>query len=65
MSLFVHLYGPFRACLKRVVLVPAHGLRPQPKPGPTLKYFVSCRAWAVLFFRASGRPIRPGLNVHL
>jgi hypothetical protein len=25
MSLFVPLYGPFRACLKRVVLVPAHG----------------------------------------
>jgi hypothetical protein len=25
MGLFVPLYGPFRACLKRVVLVPAHG----------------------------------------
>jgi hypothetical protein len=25
MGLFVPLYGPFRACLKRDVLVPAHG----------------------------------------
>jgi hypothetical protein len=25
MGLFVPLYGPFRACLKRAVLVPAHG----------------------------------------
>jgi hypothetical protein len=29
---------------------PAHGPRPRPKFGPTLNYFVSCRAWAVLFF---------------
>jgi hypothetical protein len=35
MGLFVPLY---RACLKRVVLVPAHGPWPRPKPGPTLKY---------------------------
>jgi hypothetical protein len=25
MSLFVSLYEPFRVCLKRAVLVPAHG----------------------------------------
>jgi hypothetical protein len=54
MGLFVPLYGPFRACLKRAVLVPAHGPRPQPKPGPTLKYFGSCRAWTVLFFLCFG-----------
>jgi hypothetical protein len=34
-------------------------------PNPVLKYFVSCRAYAVLFFHALGRPIRPGPNVHL
>jgi hypothetical protein len=34
MCLFAPLYGPFRACLKRVVLVPAHGLRPRSKPDP-------------------------------
>jgi hypothetical protein len=50
MSLFVPLYGSFRACLKQAVLVPAHGPRSRPKPGPTLKYFVSCRVWTVLFF---------------
>jgi hypothetical protein len=59
-GIFVSLYEPFRACLKRVVLVPAHGPWPRPKPGPALKYFGPCRAWAVLFFvlRAgpSGRP---------
>jgi hypothetical protein len=49
MGLFVPLYGSFCACLKRAVLVPAHRPRPRPKPGPTLKYFGSCRAWAVLF----------------
>jgi hypothetical protein len=59
MGLFVPLYGPFRACLKRVVLVPAHGPRPRPKPGPTLKYFVSCRAWAVLFFVLRAGPSGP------
>jgi hypothetical protein len=52
MGLFVSLYGHFRACLKRVVLVPVHGPRPRPKPGPALKYSVSCRVWAVFFFRA-------------
>jgi hypothetical protein len=30
MGLFMPLYGPFRVCLKRAVLVPAHGQRPQP-----------------------------------
>jgi hypothetical protein len=54
MGLFVSLYGPFRACLKRVVLVPAHGPRPRPKPDPALKYFESCRAWTVLFFPCFG-----------
>jgi hypothetical protein len=49
MGLFVPLYGSFRVCLKWVVLVPAHGPRPQPKPGPTLKYFGLCCAWAMLF----------------
>jgi hypothetical protein len=34
MSLFVPLYGSFRVCLKRVVLVPAHGPWPRSKPGP-------------------------------
>jgi hypothetical protein len=34
MGLFVPLHDPFRACLKRVVLVAAHGLRPRPKPDP-------------------------------
>ena len=48
MGLFMPLYGSFRACLKRAVLVPAHGPRPRPKPDPTLKYFVLCCAWAVL-----------------
>jgi hypothetical protein len=42
LGLFVPLYGPFRACLKRVVLVPAHGLRPQPKLG-------SCRPGTKIF----------------
>jgi hypothetical protein len=34
MGLFVPLYGTFCACLKRavLVLVPAHGPRPRPKP---------------------------------
>jgi hypothetical protein len=54
MGLFVPLYGPFRACLKRAVPVPAHGPWPRPKPGPTLNYFVPCRAWAVLFFSCFG-----------
>ena len=49
MGLFVPLYGPFCACLKRAMLVPAHGPRPRPKPDPALKYFVLCHAWAVLF----------------
>jgi hypothetical protein len=44
MGIFVSLYGPFRDCLKRVVLVPAHGPRPQPKPDPSLEYFGACRA---------------------
>jgi hypothetical protein len=35
------------------------------RAGPTLNYFGQCRAWAVLFFHALGRPIRPGPNVHL
>jgi hypothetical protein len=34
MGLLVPLYGPFRVCLKQAVLVPAHGPRPRPKPGP-------------------------------
>jgi hypothetical protein len=37
MSLFVPLYGPFHAYLKRVVLVPVHGPRPWPKPGPIFR----------------------------
>jgi hypothetical protein len=59
MGLFVPVYGPFRACLKWVVLVLAHGswlvtlsqTRPDisGRAGPALKYFGSCRAWAVLF----------------
>jgi hypothetical protein len=66
MCLFVPLYGPFHVCLKRAVLVPAHGPRPRPKPGPALKYFVSCRAvLGSCFFRVSDRSIRPDLNVHL
>jgi hypothetical protein len=32
---------------------------------PTLNFFGPCRNWAVLFFRDSGRPIRPGPNIHL
>jgi hypothetical protein len=55
MSLFVPLYESFRVYLKQVKLVPAHGPRPRPKSGPTLKYFGSCRAWAVLF-----SVLRPG-----
>jgi hypothetical protein len=43
MGLFMPLYEPFRACLKRAVLMPARGPRPRPKPDPTLKYFMSCR----------------------
>jgi hypothetical protein len=41
MGIFVSLYGPFRACLKQAVLVPAHRLRPRPKPGliPDTKIF--------------------------
>jgi hypothetical protein len=54
MGLFVPLYGPFRACLKRAVLVPTHGPWPRPKPGPALNYFGSCRIWAVLFFPCFG-----------
>jgi hypothetical protein len=53
MGLFVPLYGPFRAYLKRVVLVPAHGPRPRPKPGPALKYFGSGRAF--VFVLRAGR----------
>jgi hypothetical protein len=34
MSLFVPLYGPFRAYLKRALFVSAHGPRLRPKPGP-------------------------------
>jgi hypothetical protein len=49
MGLFVPLYVPFRTYLKQVVLVPAHGSRPQSKPGPALKYFGSCRTCIVLF----------------
>jgi hypothetical protein len=61
MRLFVPLYGPFRDCLKWVVLVPAHGPRPQPKPGSIYRA-VPCRVWTVLFFvlRAS----HAGPNVH-
>jgi hypothetical protein len=40
MGLFVPLYGPFRACLKRVVLVSAHG--PRPRPGTKIFRGVSC-----------------------
>jgi hypothetical protein len=47
MGLFVPLYGSFRACLKRVVLVPAHGRDLGPNPA---RYIGPCRAWAVLFF---------------
>jgi hypothetical protein len=54
MGLSVPLYEPFRACLKRVMLVPAHGPRPRPKPSPALKYFGLCRAWAVLRAVLSG-----------
>jgi hypothetical protein len=66
MGLFVSLYGPFRACLKRVVLVPAMGrdLGPNParnngscRPGTKIFWDVSCLGRA--FFRASGRPIKP------
>jgi hypothetical protein len=59
MGFFVPLYGLFRACLKRAVLVPAYGPRPRPKPGPALKYFVSCRAWAVLFSVLRAGPSGP------
>jgi hypothetical protein len=71
MGLFVHLFGPFHVCLKRVVLVPVHGPRPRPKPDPTLKYFESCRVWIVLFScfgpahqaRPKYTPIRLGIDV--
>jgi hypothetical protein len=42
MGLFVPLYGLFRACLKRVVLVLAHGLRPRPKPDTKIFRVVPC-----------------------
>lgn len=69
-------FGPFRACkraisglLKRVGLVLARGPRRRPKhgpmqrAGPTRPEIITCRA--VLFFRASCPPIRPGPNVHI
>jgi hypothetical protein len=59
MDLFVPLYGSFRACLKRVMLMAAQGPRPRPKSGPTLKYFGSCRAWAVLFSVLRDGPLDP------
>jgi hypothetical protein len=60
MSLFMPIYESFHACLKRVVLMPAYGPRPRPKSGLTLKYFVSCRACAVLFFPWFRPAIKPG-----
>jgi hypothetical protein len=59
MGLFVPLYGPFRVCLKWAVLVPSHGPRPRPKPGPALKYFMRCHAWAVLFSVLRADPSGP------
>jgi hypothetical protein len=59
MGLFVPLYGSFCVCLKRAVLVPAHGPRPRPKPGPTLKYFGSCHVWVVLFSVLRADPSDP------
>jgi hypothetical protein len=66
MGIFVPLYRSFCVCLKRTMLVPAHGptsakTRPDISghAGPALKYFGSC------FFRASGWPIRPDPNVHI
>jgi hypothetical protein len=63
MGLFMPLYGSFRACLKRAVLVPAHGPRPRPdisgRVGPALKYFVPCRGWAVLFSVLRAGPSDP------
>jgi hypothetical protein len=38
MCIFVSLYGLFRVCFKRVMLVPVHG--PQPRPKPDLIYWV-------------------------
>jgi hypothetical protein len=41
MGLFVPLYGPFRVCLKRAVLLPAHGPRPRPN---LARYISPCRS---------------------
>jgi hypothetical protein len=49
MGLFVPLYGPFRAFLKRAMLMPTHGPRSRPKLGPALKYIGSYLTCAVLF----------------
>jgi hypothetical protein len=58
MDLFVPLYVSFCVCLKRIVLVPSYGLRPQPKTDLTLNYFGPYHAYAMLFFRTSSRLIR-------
>jgi hypothetical protein len=50
MCLFVPLYGPFRACLKYVVL--AHGPRPRPNPDPIYRV-VPCLGRVFFVLRAS------------
>jgi hypothetical protein len=58
MGLFVPLYGPFRVCLKRAVT--SAQTRPDTKLFRAVPYLD--RAF---FFRASGRSMRSGPNVHL
>jgi hypothetical protein len=71
-GLFVPGNGPFRALLNGPGSCPPMGLGlAQTRPGascragPARNNFVSCRAWAVLFLRASCQPTKPGPNVQL
>jgi hypothetical protein len=61
MGLFVPLYGPFRACLKWAVPVPAHGPRPRPKLGPIYRA-VSCLGRA--FFPCFGLAHQPPAQMY-
>jgi hypothetical protein len=61
-GLFVPINGPFRVCLNGPGSCPPVGLGVGPS---TARCNGPCRAWAVLFFRASCQPIKLGLNVHL
>jgi hypothetical protein len=64
-DLFVPLYGPFRVYLIRAVLVPVQWAVTSAQTRPDTKLFRAVPCLAVLFFRASGRPIRLSPNVHL